>query len=245
MSSIDYKQPLEDDSYFQDYLKSKAETLKKTNQATRPQSSHMWALIFVLMISLVGLGITALLQYQNTQQLLARYETADVAGANEGSIQIQNIITAEGFSIVLDEPTPEEYKLNRSTEISKFVPEIQSTTTSLIAPIDVSGVTVQSGISVEVTEYDNKLTKEEFAEQVAQQLGEDYVVIGDEVSIPKDYSVTKIKNNGATTDNIEYYTTVTSSNYYVIKVYMQTAQFPELISNTRFSDTLLQNVYLN
>lgn len=243
MSNINYKQPLEDDAFFQEYLKSKEEVLKKKNKATRPQSTHMWALVFVLMVSLVGLGITALLQYRNTQELLAQY--SNVAGVSDTQ-NVQNIITAEGFSIVLKEETPDEYVVSRTSDTSEYVEDVLSVTTALVAELEsTDGQPVKAGIEVEVIEYDNRLNQQDFAELVAQELGEDYDIIAGDISLPKDYAASIIKNTSETSNGINYHTAVTSSNYYVIKVYTQTSPFPELVSHTRFSDTLLSNLYLN
>jgi hypothetical protein len=243
MSSINYKQPLEDDAHFQEYLKSKEATLRKKNKASRPQSTHMWALVFVLMVSLVGLGITALLQYRETQVLLAQY--SDVAGVSDVQ-EIRNTITAEGFSIVLDEETPEGYVVTRSTGESDFVEGVTSVTTSFLAELENDqGDTVLSGIEVEVIEYDNRLNQSDFAESVVEELGENYSIVAGEIELPKDFAASIIRNTSDTTDGIDYHTAVTSSNYYVIKVYTQSSPFPELVTYTRFSDSLLGNLYLN
>lgn len=244
MSSVNFKQPLEDDSHFQDYLKSKEETIQKKDKAKRPQSTHMWALVFVLMVSLVGLGITALLQYQRSQTILAQFESSSVAGVSERT-DVQNIITAEGFSIILDQPTPEGYELDRSSGPSEYLTELDSVTSSLLAQFDQDEANIISGIEVEVTEYDNALNKTEFADLVLSQLGEDYSKMAGEVEIPKNFSLTHLKNTSETTDGIDYYTAVTSNNYYVIKLYTQTSPFPEYITYTRFSDDLLSGLYLN
>lgn len=245
MNAINYQDPLQEDSHFQDYLKSKGEALKSSSrqQIQRPQSTHIPALLFVLMIGIVVLGSVALLQYRENQELLSRSKNPEVAGIND-DVQ-KNIVTAYGFSLIFDTPLPEGFSLKQTINPSPYLTDTQAITTTFQAELKDDDKTLLAGIEVSVSEFDNKRTNEEFASLVQSQLGGDYTILSSPVIIPNNYSAISIKHTSPTTDGIDYYTIVTSSNYYSIKVINQVANESKYEDYALTIDSIIQKLYLN
>lgn len=245
MSAFDFKQPIQPNKYFEEYVRSKEQHIKSKLYRQPPQNAHLWAIVFVLMVSMVGLGVFALLQKQEMDRYLAGLNpNPSVAGISDSNQIGKNIITAEGFSLVLNTQTPEAFQLNR--ESGQFQPLEGQTavTTSLLAKTNQDNQELLSGIQVSVIEYDNKLDRKTYDQAILKYLGQEYEIKGENISIPSEFQLSKIQHK-TNPDGVAYYTSVTLDNYYLIKVYNQTAKYPELTPITRFTDSLLEGLYLN
>lgn len=242
MSKIDFQQPLDNDKYFQEYLKSKEQSLKSKTKTEHPKQSHMWAVIFVLMLSLVSLGVLSLYQYRELQ--IEQSRTSGVAGISESG-RVDNIISADGFSLKMDESTPSSFKIEREASTSRFNPDVPQVTTSIIATLEKGNQDIRSGITVNAAEYDNKMDRVSYAKQVQKSLGPDYITSSENISIPKDVKISKITKNNPSPVDPTYYVAVTSNYYFVINVTNETAPDSEFVEITRFTDKMINSIYLN
>jgi hypothetical protein len=245
MPAFDFKQPIQRDKQFEEFVRTKEESLKRKLSPRKPsQDRHMWALVSILMLSLIGLGVFALIQKQDNERQIAALKSKGVAGVNE-SVEnpMANIITAEGFSLVLKQPAPKGFQLDRRSSSFEYLANKTAVITSFLANQKVEGKEVISGIEVSVSEYDNKLDRKAFDKQVVEKLGPDFEIKSEDINIPNDFKLSKIQSKNP--ENISYYTTVTSNNYYVIKVYNQTAKYSEFSEISRFTDSILETIYLN
>jgi hypothetical protein len=245
-SKYDFLKPIQESDEFGNYVKKTEQNLKQRINPKTPKTSHpnsyLWAVVFILMLSLIGLGTFSIVQKQKTDQELATLRNQKVAGANE-NLNVKNIIAADGFSLVMSQATPNQFKLTRQTEPFGFLPDKIAVKTSLLAKIPADGKDQISGIEVSVSEYDNKLDRQAFDQVVIEKLGKDYNLKSDDINIPNNFKISKIQAQAS--DGVAYYTAVTTANYYVIKIYTQTSKNNDLAEINRFTDSMLENLYLN
>jgi hypothetical protein len=240
---IDFQQAVEtQNSSFDSFLKNQEDALKyKLESKPSPASNQLWLLVSILMLSVIGLGVFTLYQKQNTEKQIAALKNQQVAGVSENDSKV--IIGADGFSLVLKNNAPESFKIDRRTVPFEFIPNKIASATRFVARINRDNRELISGIEVVVSEYDNKLTIDDFNKTVVQKLGSGWVVQETNITLPKDIKLTKYTNPNVQTDEI--YTALTADNYYLIKVYNQTTRYPDLAEISRFSDSILDYLYLN
>jgi len=211
---------------------------------TKAGSGHIWALVFVLMSSLIGLSVYSVTLIQQQQQQIAAFEQekiAEVAGARE-DLEAKNVVTAEGFSLVFNNQSPQGFE-NSSTKMpSKFVEGQEAVVTSYQFAKISNGEQFLSGISTEVVQFDNKLSREDFSAKVAKIMGDSYTVSSESLTVAKNIVLTKINGNKP---GVDVYTAVTADNYYVITLFTQTKSIPGLDEVNNFTDTMLTSLYLN
>jgi hypothetical protein len=239
---FNFQTPNPSHKHFEEFARSKEEHLKQKIGRQEPQNRHLWAIVSFLMLSLVALGIFTLLQKQDSDRQIAALQKGSVAGVNDRSEFDKNIITAEAFSIVTNQPIPSSYKLERQMVSSPYLEGKPAVVSRFQATVQKEGKDLVSGLEAWVTEYDNKLDRSSFTEQVATKLGGDYQVQSQDVVLPKDIKVTRIATSNP---SLAYYVAVTSDNYYVFKISNQTAQYSDLADLSRFTENLLESLYLN
>jgi len=244
-TQFDFKKALDQQDSFESFLSSKENIIKQRLNSHSPENkvkSKSWALVFVLMLSLIVMGTYTLLQSRHNDRELAALKRERVAGVLEENTQ--NIVTADGFSLVLNQSTPKAFEIGRQTGKFEFLENTEATTTKFLAKPTKGGQELLTGIEVSVAEYDNQLDNKSFSQKVLAKLGSSYEIKSEDVNLPKDFKVTKIqiKNDPEST---AYYSAVTQDNYYLIKIYNQTSKYSDLNELSRFSDSLLQNLYLN
>jgi len=231
---------------FQTYLHQREYQLRRSleKRPYRSGGTYTWLLIFILMGSLVAISVYSVVQIQNQQQKIAALQQenkAQVAGVREDS-EAKNIITGDGFSIVLNTQTPEGFVKNRLKTTSSYLTERESVLTSF----SVKEKEILLGIDVEVTQYDNKLSREDFTKLVLTKItakpNTKAQISPQSVSIPQNIVLTPITVEGSF---IEYYTAVTADNYYVIRLYPATKENSLSTEVNTFVGTFLQNLYLN
>ncbi len=240
---IDFKQAVEaQNSNFDSFLNNQEEALKyKLESKPNPASNQLWLLVSVLMLSVIGLGVFTLYQKQNTEKQIAALKNQQVAGVKESDDKV--IIGADGFSLVLKTPAPDAFKLDRRSVPFEFIPNKIASATRYVARINRDNRELISGLEIVVSEYDNKLTSEDYNKTVIQKLGSGWVQQETSITLPKDIKLTKYSNPNVQSDEI--YTALTADNYYLIKVYNQTVRYPDLAEISRFSDGILDYLYLN
>ncbi len=245
-SDFDFSKTLSARESFEDYVSKKENDLKQTLHTSQPnyrRGNKSWVIIFVLMLSLVGLGTYTLIQNKENEKQISSLKNQSVAGAQDVN-SAQNIISAEGFSLVLNQATPSNFALGRKSGSFEIIPEKQAVTTSLLTNNTKAGQTLQSGLEVSTTEYDNKLDKEAYENLIVSKLGDQFEIKSRDINLPKEIKVTKIQSKDNSED-IVYYATVTEDSYYLIKIYNQASRYPEFDDSTRFTENLLSALYLN
>lgn len=244
-AQFDFKKPIESNGNFKAFLNSKENTLKQKLSSEEPNSrvnNKSWVLVFVLMLSLIMLGTYTLLQGQENDRQVSTLKKQQVAGILEENTQ--NIVTAENFSLVLNQQTPKGFEITRQTGKFEYLENSEAVTTKFLAKPSKGGQELITGIEVSVAEYDNQLDRKGFQEKVLSKLGNAYELKSEDVNLPKDFKVSKIQAK-EDLDSVSYYTAVTQDNYYLIKIYNQTSKFSDLNELSRFTDSFLQNLYLN
>jgi hypothetical protein len=242
-SEIDFQKAVHaQNASFDEFLKNQEASLQQRLQPeVHKPSSQLWLLVSILLISIIGMGVFTLYQKQITDRQIAQLKNQSVAGVQENSGNI--IIGADGFSLLLKSNPPSAFKLDRRSVPFEFIPNKVASGTRFIARINREGQELISGIEVTVAEYDNKLTLEDFNLAVAKNLGSDWLEKGEATTLAKDIKATKYTNSKLPTN--EVYTALTADNYYLIKVYNQTTSYPDLSELSRFTDGILDTLYLN
>jgi hypothetical protein len=232
-----------------DYFTEEKEKELKQKIKTKPakkSNKFGWFLVLILFISLLALSTFTLDEMRRKNQLLADYKSPNqIAGIFDQNVPIAPI-TGDWFSILPKEKPPIEFQKTKSLEKSNILNDRQASNTTYIAEVDSSNNTkLKSGIEISVIEYDNRYNSKQLAETVVQKLGSNMYEIKDSnIEIPKNIKLTKIETS-INSDNISYYTTVTSDNYYIIKVYNQTSKDSKYNKITKFTNSILENLYLN
>lgn len=212
------------------------------NNPTHAKNHQIWVLIFVLLTGLIAAGAFSVNQTLRIQELESEFAAnPQVVGASTNS-SMDNIIVGSGFSIIVDQKTPSNFELKTNFGRIKYLNALGSTT-QLLSRREKGGIELLTGIEVQVVEYDNKLTEEAFLKRMQEVLGGNYTLASEKIKVPKQFELRKFVPRSK--DDPTYYVTVTADNYYVIKLYNQTAAYPEFTEDTRFTDKLIPALWLN
>ena len=222
----------------------KSELQQKILKNPRKHSSSAWVMVFILMITLVGLGTFTLNELKRSNESLSDIKQQQVAGVKDVQGFSYPPISGYGFTILPNQVVSEGFKLDRNTGQSKIFPGRTSVTSSFIAEELRDGKKMKSGIEVEVLEYDNKYNQADFTEIVKKTLPSSFEITSKDIIIPRSFKISRIEDKDKT-GGIVYYTAVTTDNYYIIKIYNQTKDYQEFLSVNRFTESILQNLFLN
>jgi hypothetical protein len=224
--------------------KKKAELEQKILKNPKKHNSSAWIIVFILMITLVGLGTFTLNELKTSNESLVEIKQQQVAGAKDVEGFSYPPISGYGFTILPNQKVAESFKLDRSTGQSKVFPQRTSVVSSFLVEELRDGKKMKSGIEVEVLEYDNKYNQTEFTEIVKKSLPSNFETTSTDIIIPRSFKISRIEDKDKV-GGLVYYTAVTTDNYYVIKIFNQTKDYQEFLSINRFTESILQNLYLN
>lgn len=231
---------------FQEFVNQKKQELEeKINYNPRRSTSSAWILVFLLMLTLVGLGTFTLTQLrQNNQEISNLKQKNAVAGSTDENSYNYPPISGYAFTILPGEAVPAGYNLTRKTEQSTIFKDRTAVFSSYINESLNSGRKIKSGIEVEVLEYDNKYNQQQFSDLIATTLGNNFKLVSNDIIIPRNFKISRIdsqdKNIG-----YNYYVAVTNDNYYIIKIFNQSIGISDLKDVNRFTDNILGWLYLN
>lgn len=210
-----------------DSLKTFAQTKKNEIHNKRfknkfNQNNSAIVIMVILIMCLIGLcsfTIYQIYKYENklnTNQRIDQNVNTNSTTNNENT----TIITADGFSFVLDNPIPKGYTKKTEKTDFEWIKNKKSFVNSYTSTDEIDTEILTNGIVVSSVEFDNKYSTQEFAKVVVNQLGSDFSTSTDQVFLPNNITAYKI-NSKNPREKITYYTVVTATNYYVIKVYTQ------------------------
>ncbi len=201
-----------------------------------------WFFVGTLFLITIALGVFV---YQsNTQldnlrnQLTNLQNNTDQASSNTSQQLLYPPITAFGFTILPQLRPPQEFEPSREQGLSRFFESREMVKSSYL--FTDSGR--DSGITVEVVEYDNRLNLEEFADLVAATLGEGYISSEETILLPDNIQLMKINSEQ---ENVDYYVSVTTENYYFLTISKETRDVEEFEEINQFTNTILGSLYLN
>lgn len=249
--SFDFSHPIEF-SKFNAELDRQPKTKKTQTVEAKPtpanikgrgmKQQQVLMVVFLLLISLIAAGAFSIMQTLRIQELESELNPGpEVAGVTT-SVDGNNIIVGSGFSIIVEERTPEGFTLETDFGPIDYLNRSGSST-RLLAQVDKGGISLLTGIEVEVIEYDNKMEEAEFIETITEYLGSEYSLASEKVKVSEQFELSKFTPQSQ--DDPTYYATVTTDNYYLIGVYNQTAEYSEFIEYTRFTDSLVPGLWLN
>lgn len=242
---FDFQKPFEGKDNFQTFIQENQQ--KTQNDISRKDRGHapLILLIFVLLASLVGLSYFTLTQMQEKALLSATNSTTTgvVAGASDNTIN--NIISGEGFSIVLKEQEPKGFVLDKQPVQFPFILDKKATLTQYLIELKDNSTSniIKSGIEVYTAEYDNKMDIQTFTKKVLEKIGPNYVLSDSAVNTARQAQLKKLVPK--ISEGFDYFVGVTTENYYVIKLHTQAKELNELSEISDFTESFIPNIYLN
>ena len=242
--NFNFAQPVKEAESLKQFLEEKENAVKASLSSENKikKGSRAWILVFVLMISLISLATYTLLKNRENERQIAVLKSQTTTTTPEG--QSKNIVTADNFSLILPTTTPDNFALERKNISFTFLDNKNGVQVNFTGKNTKAGQELVSGIDIQISEFDNKMDKTTFVQQVLAKLGDKYELKLGDVTLPKDIKVSKIQPKDGTQDQI-YYVTVTEDNYYVIKVYNQAQRYAEFENVSKFTESLLPSLYLN
>ena len=153
------------------------------------------------------------------------------------------VISWDTASIVLDSQPTETFVKTSGPSKMDLLDGKKSTLSSYLNSTSRDGKDLISGIEINSSEYDNKLSQDSFVDKVLENLGSEYSKGTDKIYLPKGFFTNKIisKSNS----NLAYYPVVSSDNYYIIKVKNDAKTAGSNLSTPKFVDELINKTYLN
>lgn len=237
---------LDRNTNFQDFVNNKKKELEeRISQHPKYSSTSAWVIVFVLILTIIALGTFTLTQIRQSNQEISNLKQKNsVAGSTEeGEVKFPPV-SGYAFTIIPNQEIPEGFELNRNMVQSSVFSQRTAVNSSYITEKLNSGRKIISGIEVEVLEYDNQFNQEEFAQEFVKKLGEGFKISSNDIIIPRNFKVSRIdpvdKNIGYI-----YFTAVTNDNYYIIKYFNQSNDIPEYKGLTKFTESILESLYLN
>jgi hypothetical protein len=231
----------------QDYLsKRESEIRDRLKQEHGRSKIRNWGILGVLTVCLIGLGVYSFSEISNNEVQLsqARNQIQQIAGMVDDTPSENQIpaITGDWFSIAPKTVPPREFIKSSETIDFEYLDGKKAKTTAFVANIKEDNLEKQlkTGIEVQVVEFDNKYNSKQFSDLVLEKLGEDFNIESRDINIPKNFKLTKISNSDE-----EFYTAVTEDNYYLIKLFRETKNIEKYENLNNFTDSILENLYLN
>lgn len=221
--------------YFQDYIKQHQEEVQKQIGPNRSRIEPLaWLLVIILSVSTVSLSYWI---YEDS-----RNSSRNSAATLTFTKPTENVLSGDNFSLLLDEKTPIAFETRDQISDAKLFPT-SSRTTTILATKKINDKEAKSGIEVTSWEYDFRQDLESFTKSIASSLGSNYNISGERTRIPKDLELIQIKNSKDA--NETYYIGLTRNYYYVIRLRDELKNDPESNNLTRFTSSLVPNIYLN
>jgi hypothetical protein len=249
-NKYNFKDPIKepDKKEFDSYVNKSRNDLKSRLFGNKDaRNSSIWILFFALLISFSIILLAIFLQLQNKERdLQAVKQEEGVIQEEKDSEKYENVIATGRFSLVPNTEPPSEFSLTIQGAAFPYIPERQGQKIEYLAQIEVDGQenTLLSGLEAYVTQSDSEYTNQELAERVADELGDDFAVAS-EISINNDKILLPIENTANPEADTFYYVSVTEDNYYIFILYNQVQDSPEYVRITRFTDMLIDNLWLN
>jgi len=248
LSQFDFSQPanlsnsVENFDSVEKVIKQKLFSEQKKAKAERG-NYKLLLLIFVLFLGLIATGSFSLLQTLRIQELEQKVNlTEQVAGVKDDSVKFENYIVGSGWTIILPEPPPQGFTLETELKQADYLNR-QVVVSRFLAKVNKGSLQLLSGVEIEVAEFDNRMNYEQFVNLIKEYLGNKYIQASQPLVVSNQFSLTKFTPKSK--DDPVYYVTLTSENYYLIRVFNQTEKFPDLIDYTRFTDSLIDKLWLN
>lgn len=236
---------LEQDN-LQGFLNRKEQEIKtKLNQQRKQAKIINWVMLGVLTVSLVSLSALYFFQTKenNSRLAQARNRLQQIAGMIDDDPESSErvpAITGDSLAIRPEVLPPNEFiKFSNEVEF-RFLNNKKAMETSFTAKMINNNQELKSGVKIQVVEYDKRYSSRTFADLILAELGDDFEIKSRSISIPKNFLLTKI-----TSQEKEFYTGVTTDNYYLIEIFRETEGISKYQEINEFTDSILQNLYLN
>jgi hypothetical protein len=240
-NKFDYKKPYQSGEDFDSFIQETEYHLRNRIDAKKGNSGVI-AFISIASICLLSVGGYVYWQSNQNPTQVASGQLKQVAGVQENLNQ--GTFSGDSFSVLLKTPTPKGFQAEKKSVDFLNIQRKKGTENTFYSIQDNADKKITNSISVVSSEYDDKYNLAQFSETVIRALGADYETKPGEIMIPKNIRVVKIQKK---TDpkNVAYFAALTNDNYYLIKIINESKDVPELVEYTKFTDSFLENLYLN
>ncbi len=238
---FDFQKALEPKSVFEDFVVTKEKEIRDriNTKSTRSNTLSLWWFVLVLLlIALLCGGVYLGYKYISTQTS-SKTKTTQVAKKTDSESIPSNIVSGDGFSLLLNTPTPEGFVSEKKTVEASAITGKIATNSSFNKTIGDQ----KYGLEVTTSGYDNKFDRDGYDLQVLKYLGTGSQLKDKNITLRKNITASKIVTENA--PNITYYTIVTVNNYYLVKISRAPESSPNSSTTNKFIDELLASINLN
>lgn len=189
-------------------------------------------IITILFLSFGSLAVFGYWQWNG-----GKVSKSQVAGIQD--TLVKNIVSGDNFSLILSEKAPDGFEMTKKNIQSPFFEQKNVVNSSFIKKTLSNSGEIVSGIEIITSEYDFKLDQKAFATKIKENLGNNWEILSEDITLPGQVLLSKIQKKDKSQS---YYTTATKNYYYVISIYQNKSEKAEI---NRFVENLLPSLNLN
>ena len=238
IEGFDFSAPAQQYKDFQEILTT-THLRRKKSLFSRISSKFGYIFIILLIASIGWLSLSIFREVRSTTNL------GFSLASNFDNQKSTNVIPGKNFTIITDIVAPTDFKLYKTNleYKSKNLSSDSAFAYSYSTTLNYQNQNSKAGVDVTSFSFDNKLDQNNFAGLVTKDFGGDWKVTDNQFLGTKGAKLSKLQSFQNPTTI--YYTTVTSSNYYLIKVYNPVANISEFEKTTNYINELINHIYFN
>ena len=217
----------------------KSEIKGKMLNSKFSQNNSALIVMLIVIVCLTSLcGFTTYQIYKYEQQIeLAK-------GQVNINITPESTWSGKGFEVKINNTEFAKFQKESRPLAFEFLDDKTGQVDSLLSEDEIKGEFYKTGIIIYSTPFDSKLGIEEFQNKILQKNGSQYVATTQKIALPNDIVVAKLSSKNSK-DGISLLAVVTSNNYYVLKLYNQGQDIPELKTKNQLIEEIIAKIKLS
>lgn len=217
----------------------KSEIKGKMLNSKFSQNNSALIVMLIVIVCLTSLcGFTTYQIYKYEQQIeLAK-------GQVNINITPESTWSGKGFEVKINNTEFSKFQKESRPLAFEFLDDKTGQVDSLLSEDEIKGEFYKTGIIIYSTPFDSKLGLEEFQNKILQKNGSQYVATTQKIALPNDIVVAKLSSKNSK-DGISLLAVVTSNNYYVLKLYNQGQDIPELKTKNQLIEEIITKIKLS
>ena len=217
----------------------KSEIKGKMLNSKFSQNNSALIVMLIVIVCLTSLcGFTTYQIYKYEQQIeLAK-------GQVNINITPESTWSGKGFEVKINNTEFSKFQKESRPLAFEFLDDKTGQVDSLLSEDEIKGEFYKTGIIIYSTPFDSKLGLEEFQNKILQKNGSQYVATTQKIALPNDIVVAKLSSKNSK-DGISLLAVVTSNNYYVLKLYNQGQDIPELKTKNQLVEEIIAKIKLS
>ena len=204
-------------------------------------SQNNSALIVMLIVIVCLTSLCGFTTYQ-----IYKYEQQIELAKGQVNINItpESTWSGKGFEVKINNTEFSKFQKESRPLAFEFLDDKTGQVDSLLSEDEIKGEFYKTGIIIYSTPFDSKLGLEEFQNKILQKNGSQYVATTQKIALPNDIVVAKLSSKNSK-DGISLLAVVTSNNYYVLKLYNQGQDIPELKTKNQLIEEIITKIKLS